>query len=139
MKLLYTLIWVCALAALPTAKAHAQTPPSLSVTLDQATTTEGQCSLVFVLQNQLDQGIDSLQAEVVLLSPQTRVLRLAVLDFQALPKDALRVRSFNLPGLACAEVGRVLINALQSCAPLSAPECSANLRVASAIDIEVLK
>ena len=87
MRLLFSVVLTCALAALPTAQSVAQTPPSLSLTLDQATTTDGQCSLVFILQNQLGQGIDSLQAEVVLLSPQTRVLRLAVLDFQALPQE----------------------------------------------------
>jgi hypothetical protein len=123
------------LAAAPRAEAGAQ----LSLRLDQVTQVQEQCQLVFVLESGFDTGIDDLRAETVLLSPENRVLRLTLLDFQSLPSNALRVRSFNLPDLDCAQIGRVLINALSSCAPLDADRCSDALVVRSDTEIEMLK
>lgn len=113
--------------------------PGLSVRLDQANTLPGQCQLVFVVENRTGAALEQVQVETVLLSRQTRVLQLRLLDFQALPAGSLRVRSFNLPGLDCADVGRVLFNAIAQCAPLGAAACTKALRVSSDTAIEVLK
>lgn len=112
---------------------------TLSIRLDQANPGADQCQLVFVLENGLSAEFESLQAEVVFLTPESRVLRLSLLDFQSLPANGLRVRSFNLAGLDCVDVGRVLFNAMGPCAPLDARACTAALTVSSATDIEVLK
>lgn len=112
---------------------------TLSIRLDQANSGAAQCQLVFVLENGLSTEFESLQAEVVLLTPESRVLRLSLLDFQSLPANGLRVRSFNLAGLECSNIGRVLFNAMGPCTPLDARSCTAALAVSSATDIEVLK
>lgn len=112
---------------------------TLSIRLDQANLVADQCQLVFVLENSLATEFEGLQAEVVLLSAESRVLRLSILDFQSLPAKGMRVRSFNLAGVACSDVGRVLFNAMGPCTPLEARACTAALEVSSAIGIEVLK
>ncbi|TVS06124.1 MAG: hypothetical protein EA407_00925 [Rhodobacteraceae bacterium] len=111
----------------------------LHIRLDKASTVAGQCQLVFVLENGTQAEFEQLQAEVVLLNRETRVLRLSLMDFQSLPANGLRVRSFNLPDLDCAEVGRVLFNAMGPCTPLEPRECTEALRVSSDTGIEVLK
>lgn len=113
--------------------------PALHIRLDQATQLQNDCQLVFVLENHMGTGIDSLQAEAVLLSAENRVLRLSLLDFQSLPESGLRVRSFNFAGLACDQIGRVLFNAVGPCAPLGAGDCTAALHVESETAIEVVK
>ncbi|WFE75720.1 hypothetical protein [Roseinatronobacter sp. S2] len=113
--------------------------PALHIRLDQATQLQQDCQLVFVLENRMGTGIDALQAETVLLSAENRVLRLSLLDFQSLPEDALRVRSFQFSGLACDQIGRVLFNAVGPCTPLGAGECTAALHVGSETAIEVVK
>lgn len=115
------------------------TSETLSIRLDQANPGADQCQLVFVLENELSTEFETLQAEVVLLTPESRVLRLSLLDFQSLPANGLRVRSFNLAGLECSNIGRVLFNAMGPCTPLDASACTAALAVSSATDIEVLK
>ena len=112
---------------------------TLSIRLDQTNPGAEQCQLVFVLENGLATEFENLQAEVVLLSPESRVLRLSLLDFQSLPANGIRVRSFNLSGLECRDVGRVLFNAMGPCTPLDARTCTAALDVSSTTDIEVLK
>lgn len=111
----------------------------LHLRLDQAVAGSGQCQLVFVLENRTGTSLDQVQAETVLLTPETRVLQLTLLDFQSLPADSLRVRSFNLPGIDCGQVGRVLFNAIPLCSPLGGAECASALRVSSNTAIEVLK
>ncbi|MDD7969838.1 hypothetical protein [Roseinatronobacter alkalisoli] len=113
--------------------------PALHIRLDQATPLQNDCQMVFVLENRMGTGIDSLQAETVLLSAENRVLRLSLLDFQSLPENGLRVRSFNFAGLACDQIGRVLFNAVGPCAPQGAAECAAALQVGSETAIEVVK
>ena len=112
---------------------------TLSIRLDQANPGADQCQLVFVLENGFATEFEGLQAEVVFLTTESRVLRLSLLDFQSLPANGLRVRSFNLAGLDCAGIGRVLFNSMGSCAPLDGRSCTAALKVASATHIEVLK
>lgn len=112
---------------------------SLSIRLDQANSNPEQCQLVFVLENGLETEFEALQAEVVLLSKETRVLRLSLLDFQTLPARGMRVRSFNFAGLDCDDIGRVLFNAMGPCTPLDPRACTAALEVGSATGIEVLK
>lgn len=126
-------------AAAETAGTTADGSPVLSLRLDQATQSGDQCQLMFVLENRMGAGIDALQAETVLLTGENRVLRLTMLDFQSLPESALRVRSFNLPGVQCDQIGRVLINAVAVCTPLDAGACSAALEVGSDSGIEVLQ
>ncbi|MCH8467059.1 MAG: hypothetical protein LAT78_10915 [Roseinatronobacter sp.] len=111
----------------------------VSIRLDQANPGTDQCQLVFVLDNATATEFEQIQAEIVLLSHESRVVRLSLLDFQDLPAQGLRVRSFTLPGVDCADLGRVLFNALAVCTPLAAKECSAALWVGSNTDIEVLK
>lgn len=112
---------------------------TVSIRLDQANPGADQCQLVFVLENGLDTEFEQLQAEVVLLSREQRVMRLSLLDFQTLPAQGMRVRSFNLPGIECSAVGRVLFNAVGPCPPMDTSACTAALEVSSATDIEVLK
>lgn len=126
--------------ALSAAPALAETGMAgLHLRLDQAVAGSGQCQLVFVVENRTGTALDQVQAETVLLTPETRVLQLTLLDFQALPADSLRVRSFNLPGIDCGAVGRVLFNALPICSPLGADACARALQVGSNTTIEVLK
>ncbi|MGY6706200.1 hypothetical protein [Roseinatronobacter sp.] len=112
---------------------------SLSIRLDQANSGADQCQLVFVLENELDTEFEQIQAEIVLLNQDSRVLRLSLLDFQSLPAQGLRVRSFNFSGLECGDVGRVLFNAMGPCTPLASAACTSALEVSSTTDIEVLK
>lgn len=126
-------IWLCTLSLAQASDG------ALSIRLDQANPGADQCQLVFVLENGLATEFESLQAEVVFLTPESRVLRLSLLDFQSLPANGLRVRSFNLAGLDCSSIGRVLFNAMGPCTPLDARSCTDALEVDSAIEIEVLK
>ncbi|MCC5971182.1 MAG: hypothetical protein JJU15_14660 [Pararhodobacter sp.] len=112
---------------------------ALRIELNRADARENACQLVFVAQNDSAEGLDQLVLETVLFDRSGGVVALTLLDFQDLPAGRMRVRSFDMPGLDCDALGRVLVNATASCAPQGALACTA-LDLASRMDgIEVLQ
>lgn len=103
-----------ALAVLLAAPAAAQTPV-LGFELNRADPQSGACRMVFVLENRGLPAVAGLAGELVLFDRAGRVERLVMLDFRALPEGGMRVRSFDLPGLDCAALGRVLVNGFSQC------------------------
>lgn len=113
--------------------------PQLSIELNSAEGRDNGCQLVFVMQDGTGAGLEQLVLEVVLFDRTGGVSALSLLDFQDLPADGTRVRSFNMPGLECGTLGRLLVNAVAACAPQGATGCEA-LKLSSRIDtIEVLQ
>jgi hypothetical protein len=111
----------------------------LSVELNAAEDTGGGCRLTFLADNALGADLSSLVLETVLITREGLVERLTLLDFQSLPQGRTRVRQFDLPGLACADLGRVLFNAAATCtgAGLTPDSCMAGLRPGTRLDVEV--
>lgn len=89
--------------------------PSLGIELNAAQDRDGGCRMTFVAMNGLGRDLSALVLEAVIFTPEGQVERLALLDFQDLPQVRPRVRQFDLPDLACAQVGQVLINAVGAC------------------------
>lgn len=118
--------------------AHADDTP-LRIELNRAEARDNACQLVFVTQNDSAEGLDQLVLEMVLFDRAGGVAALTLLDFQDLPAGRMRVRSFDMPGLECEGLGRVLVNATAACAPQGAPGCD-GFGLSSRIDgIEVLQ
>lgn len=109
------------------------------IELNRVEPGENACQLVFVSQNDTATGLDQLMLEVVLFDRSGGVAALTLLDFQDLPAGRMRVRSFDMPGLQCDGLGRLLVNATAACAPQGAAGCDA-LALSSRVDeIEVLQ
>ncbi len=110
--------------------------PALDIELNAAQDREGGCRMSFVAMNGLGSDLSELVLEAVIFTPDGGVDRLALLDFQDLPQARPRVRQFDLPDLPCAQVGQVLINAVNACSgPGLTPEiCSAAITLRSRLD-----
>jgi hypothetical protein len=85
----------------------------LSLRLNALTPQQSACRVVFVLQSGI--GIDGLEAEIILFDRTGRVVDFTALDFRDLPQDRPRVRSFDLPGLDCNDLGALLVNGIARC------------------------
>ncbi|MFU8862660.1 MAG: hypothetical protein ACNA7O_02015 [Rhodobacterales bacterium] len=110
--------------------------PALDIELNAAQDREGGCRMSFVAMNGLGSDLSALVLEAVIFTPEGGVDRLALLDFQELPHARPRVRQFDLPDLACSQVGQVLINAVNACsgADLTPETCSAAITLRSRLD-----
>ena len=98
---------------------------TLSVRLNALQPQPEACRMIFALESGLATDVAALTAEIVVLDRAGRVERLTLLDFQSLPAGRPRVRSFDLPGLDCAELGGVLLNGFATCQGegLTPPDC----------------
>jgi len=108
-----------ALAALPL-PAPAE---GLSIRLNALEAAGDACRLSFVIANTLPTAIGAAVLEAVVLDPAGRVARMARLDLGALPKGRERVRSFDLPGLPCTDVGALLLTGFSACDGPDAGAC----------------
>lgn len=125
----------CLLFAAP-ALAQEDTAPRLSLELNRIDALEGACRLTFMAENALDEDLDALSLETVLIDTEGRVERLTLFDFGALPAGIPRVRQFDVPGLACDSLGRVLINGVTECG--AAEGCSDALELRTRTEVEVI-
>lgn len=119
-----SLLVLTSLAAVPLAPASAQTTapvPHLLLDLNALQPSEGGCRLTFVVANDLATPIDRAAYEMALFDKAGVVDRLTVLDFKSLPSGKTRVSRFDLKGVDCADVGRVLINDATECAGAGTP------------------
>ena len=83
-----------------TSPALGQSSPSISLELNAAQSTDKGCRLTFV---------------VALFNEQGVVDRLSVLEFKDLPPAKTKVSRFELSGVDCAKISRVLVNGAGAC------------------------
>ncbi|WP_420003850.1 hypothetical protein [Arenibacterium sp. LLYu02] len=124
------------------ARAEGTTPPRTGVQIELNALTEGEggCRLSFLAQNASGQEISEAIYETVLFDRMGGVMLLTLFDFRDLPLDRPRVRQFDLGGVACAALGRVLINGASRCVVegQDSAACTEGLTLSSRTDVEVL-
>ncbi|GAB5446157.1 MAG: hypothetical protein Gyms2KO_10300 [Gymnodinialimonas sp.] len=132
---------IALVAALPLGAAAQEAPASLIVELNRIVPLEGACRLTFMAQNNMDADVDQIVFETVLFTHDGHVERLTLFDMGALPASRPRVREFDMPGLACDDLGRVLFNGVDACTGegLDSTVCADALTPISRVDgVEVI-
>ncbi|MGP1357286.1 hypothetical protein [Roseicyclus sp.] len=116
-----------------------QAVPALGIELNRVLQVEGACRLTFLAENGLGADLGQVVFETVLFTTDGAVERLTLLDLGALPAGRPRVREFDMGGLSCDALGRVLINGVDTCAGAEASACAEGLSVESRVDgVEVI-
>ena len=119
--------------------AYSQEPgPHLMLDLNALQASNGGCRLTFVVANSLSTPIDRAAFEMALFNKAGVVDRLTVLDFKGLPSGKTKVSRFDLSGIDCGDISRVLINDATQCVGTgtAADACIANLRTESKSGIQ---
>lgn len=126
-------------AAMPAVADETEVGAAVSLELNAVKSTDSACTLTFLVINGHQSRIDKLVYEAVLFDASGQVDRLTLFDFGALPAAIPRVRLFSVPGIACEDLGKILINGANTCeAPgLEPSACEAGLLTDSRTDIEV--
>ena len=90
--------------------------PALALELNAAQPSQKGCRLTFVVSNGLGAELTKAAFEIALFNEVGVVDTLTVLDFKELPAGKTKVTRFDLPGLDCAKISRVLVNRATDCA-----------------------
>ena len=90
---------------------------------------EAGCRISFVATNALRSDLEKASFEVVLFNSDGLVEKMLVLDFGALPAGKTKVRQFDLSGLSCERISRLLVNDVAECkgADVARGDCLAAL------------
>ena len=141
MRYLTTAI-ACTLAALTQgAAAQESSTGAVLVELNRTVAQEGACRLTFMAQNNMDTDIEQIVFETVIFTTEGAVERLTLVDLGTLPTARPRVRAFDMTGLACEDIGRVLFNGVDICTGegLDAATCAGALSPVSRVEgVEVI-
>jgi hypothetical protein len=104
--------------------------PALVLELNGAQPSDKGCRLTFVVTNNLGAELAKAAFEIALFNDAGVVDRLTVLDFNELPAGKTKVARFDLAGVDCTKISRVLINHATECtgAGIDPKACLAQLK-----------
>lgn len=107
---------LCAGVVMPAAAQDAPAAAkALDVELNALAASQRGCLFTFVAANGLGQSVSKVSFEFVIFNEKGTVERLALLDFRDLPDGKSKVRQFDVPGIQCDTVKRLLINDAPVC------------------------
>lgn len=110
MRTLLTSLFVLALAG--TAMAQS---PEFDIELNALTPSDAGCRVTFLATNRLGAELTRAAFEIALFGADGGIDRLVSLEFKAMPDGKARVLQFDLAGLTCENISRVLINDVVAC------------------------
>jgi hypothetical protein len=113
-------------SAAPASAAH-----KLTVELNALAPSQKGCMMTFVAENDMATPINKISFELAFFNDKNAVDRVTVLDFRDLPLGKKRVRQFDMPGVKCETVSRIIINDTPVCDGPAAGECKAALTTRS--------
>lgn len=125
---------LAALLASPAAGQEAPgRPEGLSLELNKAETVESGCRLTYVLRNDTGSGLAGLSVAAAVFDAAGVFDRRVLFRFGGIGAGRAKVQQFDLVGLPCRGLSRLLIEEVGDCAPASgsAPDCAALLDVTS--------
>nr|WP_314261549.1 hypothetical protein [uncultured Devosia sp.] len=119
------------------ASAPTESASGFALELNALQPAEAGCRVTFLATNELGSQLDRASVEMALFDAAGTIDRIVTLDFKALSPGKTKVLQFQLSGLDCDDVGRVLINDITACEgpDLEATACLAGLVTATRTDI----
>ncbi|MEJ8474370.1 hypothetical protein [Roseibium algae] len=88
---------------------------NLSLELNRASETANGCMLSFVASNSTGQALGGLAYEFVLFNADGLVDQMTAFDFGAIQDQKTVVRQFELAGVKCPSIGKILVNGAARC------------------------
>ena len=121
------------LSAATNAMSADETGRAINIELNRAQEKGAACRLSFVFTNGIGQPVEKLAIETVLFNTKGQVERFVVLRSRPLPKDKIRAQQFDVSGLKCGNLGRILLNDVKTCAipKIDLTDCLGLIRVSS--------
>lgn len=111
--------------------------PALRLELNALQPSDKGCRFTFVVSNRLGAALERVAFELALFDEKGAVDRLTVLAFKEMPVGKTKVSRFDIAGVDCAKVGRVLINETTECvgAGIEPAACMRQLETATRTSI----
>lgn len=102
-------------AALATPSAAAAEPGRLGIELNKLEEVTGACRAYLVFENGTDSAFTALKLDLVMFGPDGVIAKRLAVDGAPVPASKTIVKLFDIQGLGCGDVARILINDVMSC------------------------
>lgn len=112
-------------------------PLSLALELNALQPAEAGCRVTFLATNQLGGQLDRAAVELALFDTSGTIDRIVTLDFKDLSEGKTKVLQFELAGLQCEGIGRLLVNDVSACEGAITPPtvCLDALKTSTRLDV----
>ncbi|MCG6897157.1 MAG: Tat pathway signal sequence domain protein [Thiocapsa sp.] len=99
------------------------------------------CRAYLVFDNSSGSAIDALLLDLILFDRDGVIARRLAVDTAPLRAAKMTVKLFEIPDLACADIGRILVNEVLDCRDANGEhdDCIERLSVSSRADAELLR
>lgn len=117
LSLLITLAMFLGLDLVPTARAAESPAPNqgVKIELNKLEAGNNACRAYLLLENQSASSFESLKLDLVLFDGDGIVAKRLAVEGAPLPKDKTSLKVFDIAGLPCDGIGRILLNKLTAC------------------------
>lgn len=130
--------WLPGLAAMLTLLAAGPVVAApVSVELNKLEPNNGACRAYMVTDNGRDAGLASLKLDLVMFNSDGIVAKRLAVELGPLPAGKTRVKAFDIEGVGCQDISRILLNNVLSCD--GANNCLALVSVASRSDVAFIE
>lgn len=138
MRVFLAIALLTATSILPAFAQDTAKPSGLSIELNALQPADAGCRMTFLAVNGFATELDRVSVETALFDEAGAIERIVTLDFKALSPGKTKVLQFELAGLDCADLGRVLVNDITACegAGLEPSACLAGLSTSTRADAE---
>jgi len=111
-----------------------------SLELNAAQTVDSACRLTFVVNNASAQNIDASSFEMVTFGEGGGFASMSVFEFGTILAGRIKVVQFDLAGMTCEGLTRLVVNGAPQCTIAGAESdfCFAQLATANLTDVELL-
>lgn len=111
--------------------------PAFNLELNAVQASDAGCRISFLATNQLGGQLDRAAVELALFDTAGGIERIVTLDFKDLSDGKTKVLQFQLTGLACDGLGRILVNDISACEGAITPPsiCLDALKTSSRLDL----
>lgn len=93
----------------------------VGIELNKLEPREGACRAYLVLENGTGSAFESLKLDLVMFDPEGVVAKRLAVETAPLPAGKTRLKVFDIDGLSCARIGKLLLNAVLSCEDATGP------------------
>lgn len=129
------------LAGLFVAAAHGAQPQGVAIELNKLEQKGGDCRLYMLFKNQDARAFESLKLDLVAFDQQSIVSQRLVLEGGPLPAEKTLLKAFELSGVQCKQLSRLLLNGVLACETGTdeAADCLRLVRPSSRTDVEFIQ
>ena len=132
-------LFAAAVTAFAAPAAFAQPAEPVNIQLNVLDNLQDRCRVTFVLENKQPAAIESLKLDLAVFNPEGAVRHRLIAELGPVRASKTAVKAFAVDS-ACSQVGAILVNDVNACAPATAEACLEALQLSSRVkDVRLYK